>query len=104
MNSSVIVCCFSSGIDDLKTKEQSNPVKVLRALSKTLRYSVFEATANMTIARMMTNMHHKKCSLIGPDGVKRNYGLLIKTVGGSYPWTEIELTEGGLRMLEDNPA
>jgi hypothetical protein len=99
----VIICSFSSGLDELKVREQADPVKVLRILALTGRYSVFEATANMTIARMMTRMHHKGCTRIGLDGVKREYGLLIKSTGGDYPWTTIELTEGGKRLLEDNP-
>lgn len=103
MNSTHI-CCFTSGLDDMKRKDQRDVVKVLRVLADCGRYSVFEATANQTIATMMDRIVSKACTLIGPDGTKRDYGLLLKRVGGAYPWTEIEVTEGGKRLLEDNPA
>lgn len=101
----VIVCNFSTDLDDMKRKDQADPVKVLRVLQRTGRYSVFEATANMTIARMMTRLHHKGMTRVLPDGTRREYGKLIRTVGDSgYPWTKVELTEGGKRLLEDNPV
>lgn len=100
----VIICCFSSGLDDMKRKDQRDVVKVLRVLAAAGRYSVFEATANQTIARMMDKICHKGCTLVGPDGTKRTYGKLLKTLGGNYPWTYVELTDGGRKLLEDNPA
>lgn len=100
----VIVCSFSSGLDDMKRKDQRDVVKVLRILAQCGRFSVFEATANQTIANMMDKILHKGCTLVQPDGSKRAYGLLIKSIGGAFPWTEIELTEGGKQLLEDNPA
>jgi hypothetical protein len=102
MKSSVFICSFSSGLDDMKRKDQSDVIKVLRVLSECKRYSVFEATANMTIARMMTRLHHKSYTIVSKDGTKKDYGLLIKSVGGEYPWTKIELTDGGKRLLEDS--
>ncbi|OYQ41081.1 hypothetical protein CHU94_08195 [Rhodoferax sp. TH121] len=100
----VIVCSFSSGLDDMKRKDQRDVVKVLRILAQCGRFSVFEATANQTIATMMDKILHKGCTLVAADGTKRNYGLLLKTTGGAFPWTEIELTAGGKQLLEDNPA
>lgn len=100
----IIVCSFSSGLDDLKRKDQRDVVKVLRILAQCGRYSAFEATANMDIARMMDKICNKGCTIAGPDGTKRYYGRLINVLGSEYPWTEIELTEGGNRLLEDNPA
>ena len=102
MKSSVFICSFSSGLDDMKRKDQSDVVKVLQVLAKCRRYSVFEASANMTIARMMTRLHHKGCTIVSKDGTKKDYGLLIKNVGGEYPWTNIELTDGGKQLLKDN--
>jgi hypothetical protein len=101
---SIIVCSFSSGLDDMKRKDQKDVVKVLRMLDQCKRYSVFETTANMDIARMITRLHHKGCTRVQPDGSRKEYGLLLKTIGGAFPWTEIELTDGGKRLLEDNPA
>ncbi|MFZ2306822.1 MAG: hypothetical protein WAW73_20300 [Rhodoferax sp.] len=100
----VIICSFSSGLDDMKRKDQRDVVKVLRVLAEAGRYSVFEATANQTIASMMDKICHKGCTLVGADGVKREYGKLINVTEKAYPWTDIELTEGGKRLLEDNPA
>lgn len=100
----VIICSFSSGLDDMKRKDQKDVVKVLRVLAKCGRYSVFEATDNQTIATMMDRITRKKCTLVGKDGVEREYGRLLRRTGGEYPWTEIELTEGGKRLLEDNPV
>ena len=82
------LCSFSAGLDEMKRKDQANPVKVLRVLSKSGRYSVFEATDNQTIARTM--------------GMLLSKGF-IKATGGQYPWAEIALTDGGKRLLEDNP-
>ena len=101
---SVIICSFSSGLDDMKRKDQKDVVKVLRILAECGRYSVFEATANQTIASMMDRICHKGCTLVAPDGTKREYGKLVRILGGNYPWTHIELTDGGKRLLEDNPS
>ena len=82
------ICSFSAGLDEMKRKDQADPVKVLRVLAKCGRYSVFEATDNQTIAEMMTRLLSKG---------------FIEATGGQYPWTEIALTDGGKRLLEDNP-
>ena len=42
--------------------------------------------------------------MVAPDGTKRSYGKLINVLGGNFPWTRIELTDGGKRLLEDNPS
>ena len=98
----VVICCFSSGLDDMKRKDQRDVVKVLRILSQCGRFSVFEATENQTIARMMDNILHKGCTIIGTDGIKKTYGILAISNGGDFPWTNIELTSGGRQLLEDN--
>lgn len=92
---SIIVCSFSSGLDDLTRREQGDVNKVLKVLKATGRYSVFEAMANETIARMMSRLHHKGY---------RGYGKLIEKTGGEYPWTTVRLTEGGERLLADAAA
>lgn len=101
MGSAVILCRFSAGLDDLTLKQQRDTVAVLRVLHERGRYSVFEATANDVIARMMTRLHHKGYSVVR-DGVRTDYGRLIETVGGEYPWKYVRLTEGGLRLLADS--
>jgi hypothetical protein len=76
----MIIDRFSAGLDDLKRKEQGDHVKVLQVLERTKRFSVFEATENDTIAHTMT--------YIMQEG-------FAHSVGGAYPWTEVELTEKG---------
>ena len=95
---------FSSGLDEMKRKDQADPVKVLRVLSKFSRFSIFEATENMTIACTMERLMGKECRRLLPDGTRKNYGVLLKITGGQYPWSEFDLTDGGKRLLEDNPA
>lgn len=98
--STAILCSFTSGLDDLTRKQQCDPVAVLRVLQATGRFSVFEATANQTIARMMTRLMHKQCIVVR-DGVRTEYGKLLKKTGGEFPWTTVELTAGGLKLLAD---
>lgn len=98
-----IICSLSSGLDDMKKVDQRDPIKVLRVLAACKRYSIFEATDNQSIARTISRMHNKAYVQIMPDDTRKNYGILIKTTGGQYPWTEIELTEGGVQLLADNP-
>lgn len=96
-----IICSFSSGIDDMKRADQRDVVKVLRVLKRCGRYSAFEASDNDVIARMMTRLHHKGYTVIR-DGQRVDYGKLIETTGGDFPWTTVRLTEGGERLLADN--
>jgi len=82
----VHICSFTVGIDELPLKQQSNLRAVLTILAETKCFSVFEATANQTIAATMDK--------IGRHGY-------IKSVGGSYPWCEIEITEKGQALLDE---
>lgn len=103
--SRIFICSFSSGLDDLPRKQQGDVVAVLRALKASGRFSVFEATANQTIARMMTRLTHKGCTLVDPDGTRREYGKLIETDNTcGFPWTKVKLTAAGERLLADEAA
>jgi hypothetical protein len=82
---SIIVCSFATGIDDMPRKDQRDPIKVLRVLDQGKRYSVFEATDNQTIAKTMDYLIHKS-----------GY---VKTIGGEFPWTQIEITDAGRAAL-----
>lgn len=97
----IMIDCFSSGLDDLPRAKQKDVFSVLQVLDKCKRFSVFEATANDDIARMMTRLMHKGYSVISADGSKKEYGMLIKDVGGAYPWTNVEITDGGRRLLDE---
>ena len=100
--SPIYLDCFSAGLDDLTREHQADEVKVLRVLQKTKRFSCFEASENATIARMMTRLMNKTYTRIDRDGTRHEYGLLLRTTDGGYPWTNVALTEGGLRLLEDS--
>jgi len=51
---------FSVGIDELSLKDQANPEAVIDVLKKHKRFSCFEASANQTIARTMTQLCKKR--------------------------------------------
>jgi len=75
---------FTSGLDDLTRKQQGDPAIVLAVLDKHKRFSVFEATANDRIARMMDLIF------------KRGY---VRDIGGGFPWTNVEITEAGRALM-----
>ena len=81
---SVFICSFTSGIDDLSRKEQAQFEPVLRVLRDTGRFSVFEATANQTIAKSMTRLMHSE---------------YVENIGGAYPWTKVRLTPAGEKLI-----
>jgi len=91
---------FSAVLDDLTRKQQSDHIEVLRVLARTGRFSCFEASENMVIARTMTRLLHKGCTTVDANGKKTAHGLLLKRTGGEYPWTTCELTEAGKRLIE----
>lgn len=64
---------------------QADSHAVLKYLAEVKRFSVFEATANDTIARTMDRMQGK-------------YFTVCKH--SQYPWCEIELTNEGKAFLE----
>ena len=104
MNRTVFIDCFTAGLDDLTRKQQADPVAVLRALQKTKCFSVFEATNNEVISRTVSRLCQKSCEVVKLDGSKKKYGRLLEMVGGNYPWTNVELTDGGIEYLKDNLA
>ena len=97
----MFICSFSAGLDDMKRKEQADVVAVLRVLQQAGRFSIFEATANQTIARTITRLCNKACSIVR-NGVRTDYGKLIDTDNScGFPWTKVSLTDGGIRLLAD---
>lgn len=80
----VIVCQFTS-LDDLPKKSYKDPAAVLQAISKAGRFSVFEVTSSKVLAKTMDTL--------GAWG-------FYKTVGGEYPWCEIEITDAGREFLQ----
>lgn len=99
-----IICSFTAGLDDLPRRQQSNVVAVLRVLKEAGRFSVFEASANQTIATMMSRLCHKGYSEIR-NGTRFDYGKLIETdKSDGFPWTKVKLTPAGERLLEEHSA
>ena len=79
---------FSAGLDELTRRQQADPREVLRCLDRIKRFSIFEATDNQTIAKTMDLLEERK---------------LIVTTPRGYPWSDVELTEAGRRMIEPCP-
>lgn len=85
-NGRIYIDCFTSGLEDLKRSEQKQLGKVLTVLQKKMRFSVFEATDNPIIAKTMTKI------------MQEGY---VKDLGGGYPWTNVEITEKGLKAIQE---
>jgi hypothetical protein len=75
---------FSAGLDDLKRAEQRDPRTVLETLARIKRFSVFEASANQSIARTMDKL------------IAQGY-VACRDLG--YPWTGVTLTDRGRDFL-----
>lgn len=88
----VHICSFSVGLDEMTRKDQRQPAKVLRVLHQAGRFSVFEATANQTIANTMTYLN------------KHGYIEIDNSPG--YPWSKVKLTAAGFALagLPSAPA
>lgn len=86
---SVRICSFSSSIDDMKRKDQHDLDMVLDVLERQerKRFSVFEVTDNMGIARTMTRIVQD--------------GYIETDISCGYPWTAYKLTEKGKARLEE---
>ncbi len=82
---SCIVCTFTEGLDELPRRKQRDTLVVLEHLAKAGRFSVFEATANIDIARTMDRIGRK--------------GLVEFDISGGYPWTKVKLTPAGSAAL-----
>ena len=91
----------SIGLDELTRKQQRDTASVLRVLAAEKGFTVFAATENQDIAETMDRLLTNNYSTAAPDGKKKDYGPLLKITGRVYPWTYVELTEGGVRLLED---
>lgn len=81
--------CFSIGLDEIPHKEVTTD-RILSILHKKGRFSIFEATANQTIARAMTAVVH-------------GHLVEIDTDLCAYPWTYVRLTPAGLSAIGVRP-
>lgn len=73
------VCSFSVGLDDLSRKAQADHAVVLNLLRLKGRFSVFEASANPTIAATMTHLCRHRLTTDNSCG---------------YPWTKVVAIDG----------
>ena len=87
MHRSVGFLCNFSTLDDLPKRSHKDRLAVLKALSTVRRFSIFEATSTMALAKTLAQL--------GFEG-------LYKTIGGEYPWIEIEITEAGQRLIAES--
>ena len=78
------VDCFDA-LPDMTRRQQRDPLTVARALVAAGRFSVFEASANDTIARTMTRLARS--------------GWFDFDDSCGYPWTKVTLTAAGRAAL-----
>lgn len=78
----VFISRHTAGLDDLTRREQKDEEKVLRRLHEIKQFSVFEATDNPVIAGMMDWLLKAGHIEITPKG---------------FPWSDVKLTESGLK-------
>lgn len=86
---SIILCSFTEGLDEMPRRKQRDIAEVLRVLEANprRRFSVFEATANQTIAVTMTKLVHE--------------GYIETDNSCGYPWTKYKLTAKGLDAIKE---
>lgn len=85
---SVFIDSFTEGLEELPRKKQRDIVEVLRTMEANprKRFSVFEATANQTIAVTMTRICQE--------------GYVETDNSCGYPWTKYKLTAKGLEAIK----
>lgn len=79
----VHLCSFST-LDDLPKKSYGDRQAVLRAICAAGRFSAFEATSAMKLAKTLDFLGQNK---------------LYRTTGGAYPWVEVKITRAGKKFL-----
>ena len=79
------ICSHSVGLDEMPKRQQRDRVAVLRMLEQAGRFSVFEVTANQTIARTVQGL------------IDREY--VTTSIECGFPWTTVELTDAGRALL-----
>jgi len=93
---------FSVGLDEMPRRDQRNPLKVLAVMEKAGRFSTFEASANQTIARTVTDlMRGPWVESYVPDSYKGKpeIGGTVGPDQDTYPWTYVRITDAGYAAL-----
>ena len=78
-----------STLDDLKPRDRGDPVAVLRLLDQVGRFSVFEATEHLKLAKTLDQLPELGWVEYENDG---------------FPWTKATVTAAGRAVLEDAAA
>jgi len=86
-NSSVHSCYFSA-LDDLPKRQHGDRVAVLRALAQAGRFSCFEVTDSIQLARTITTLCNEQAT-----------PKLIVWENIGFPWTKVTLTDAGRAVI-----
>jgi hypothetical protein len=78
------ICCLSEGLDELPLRKQRDPFCVARFVARAGRFSVFESTANPTIASTLAWLIEQRW---------------LELESQLFPWTAAKLSPLGARML-----
>ena len=84
MTAAAIYCSFTA-IDELVGKKLTI-TNILKVLSKTGCFSVFDAVASRRKARMLGRIEMR--------------GLIRRVGDSGYPWIDVEVTEAGRKVME----
>lgn len=77
------ICVFSSGLEDLSSRRQRDPIAVLAALAANPRFSVFEV--NNALAKQLDKLAADELIDYNPKD--------------TYPWCDVTITARGWRKL-----
>lgn len=88
MTTGAIICSFSGAIDQMPRADQRDDRKVLAVLAKHPRFSAFDATANMGIAKTLVRL------------ANRGY-IEYPDPQPGYPWCVVIVTPAGKAFMEN---
>jgi len=77
---------FSGRVGDMKPKDRADPMKVLRMLSESPRFSVFDAMESAALSRSL-------------ESLVRSCYITIDNSRG-FPWSDAVLTDMGKKAME----
>ena len=88
--SGVIIDTFSGRIGGMKSKDKADTMKVLRMLSGSPRFSVFDAMESAALGRSLESL------------VRSGYITIDNSRG--FPWSDADVTTKGLAALSATRA
>lgn len=75
----IFVCSFDSALSDIPRIKRKNPKYVLGVLKNNPRFSCFEASEHMSLAKTLTKL--------------KDNGSIVYKENVGYPWCEVEINE-----------